>query len=93
MGLDPNQQLIITSQSLQLFRNESVRKKYFLNFLFKDPFTAENRKIIVPNESEQAYIHKKIVEELENGLVNEDTKQKFLQIITSNGYSGMEFKK
>ena len=27
------------------------------------------------------YIHKKIVEELENGVVNEDTKQKFLQII------------
>jgi aspartate racemase len=51
------------------------------NDFFKNPFTADNRNIIVPNKSEQVYIHKKIVEELENGVVNEDTKQKFLQII------------
>ena len=51
------------------------------NDFFKVPFTAENRNIIVPNEAEQDYIHKKIVKELENGLVYEETKQRFLDII------------
>ena len=51
------------------------------NDFFKDPFAADNRNILVPNESEQTYIHNKIVEELENGLVYEETKQRFLEII------------
>ncbi|MBB6444093.1 aspartate/glutamate racemase family protein [Bacillus benzoevorans] len=51
------------------------------NDFFKIPFAAENRKIIVPNEAEQKFIHKKIVEELENGLVNKETKEQFLEII------------
>jgi aspartate racemase len=48
---------------------------------FKEPFTAENRNIIVPNQAEREYIHKKIVEELENGLVYEETKRNFLGVI------------
>ena len=63
------------------------------NDFFKDPFAADNRNILVPNKSEQTYIHKKIVEELENGLVYEETKQRFLEIIQQmvkrDGIQGM----
>ena len=63
------------------------------NDFFKVPFAADNRHILVPNESEQTYIHNKIVEELENGLVYEETKQRFLEIIQQmvkrDGIQGM----
>lgn len=36
----------------------------------------------MPNQSEQEYIHKKIVQELENGIVNNETKKEFLNIVT-----------
>jgi aspartate racemase len=36
----------------------------------------------VPNPLEQEYIHKKIVKELENGIVNNETKKEFLNIVT-----------
>ncbi|MCR2823885.1 aspartate/glutamate racemase family protein [Lederbergia panacisoli] len=48
---------------------------------FKTPFTSNGIEIVVPTASEQQYIHKKIVEELENGIVNQTTKQKYLDII------------
>jgi aspartate racemase len=49
---------------------------------FKKPFISNQKDIIVPNQSEQEYIHKKIVEELENGIVNNETKKEFLNIVT-----------
>lgn len=49
---------------------------------FKKPFISYHKDIIVPNHLEQEYIHKKIVEELENGIVNNETKKEFLNIIT-----------
>jgi len=48
---------------------------------FKTPFTSRGIEIVVPTGSEQQYIHQKIVEELENGIVNEITKQRYLDII------------
>lgn len=48
---------------------------------FKKPFISNQKEIIVPNQLEQEYIHKKIVEELENGIVNNETKKEFLNII------------
>lgn len=51
------------------------------NVFFKTPFLAHNMKITVPSISEQEYIHRKIVEELENGIVRQKTKLKFLEII------------
>ena len=36
----------------------------------------------MPNQLEQDFIHKKIVEELENGIVNIETKEEFLNIVT-----------
>ncbi|WP_223067071.1 aspartate/glutamate racemase family protein [Paenibacillus caui] len=51
------------------------------NDFFKKPFISHNIEMVVPNQSEQEYIHRKIVEELENGIVNNDTKKGFLNII------------
>ena len=52
------------------------------NDFFKNPFAADNRNILVPNESEQTYIHNKIVEELENGLVYDFPKRTPVQGIS-----------
>lgn len=51
------------------------------NDFFKKPFASHNIELVVPNQSEQDYIHRKIVEELENGIVNNETKKSFLNII------------
>ncbi|MFN2746356.1 aspartate/glutamate racemase family protein [Bacillus sp. z60-18] len=51
------------------------------NDFFKKPFRNAGINVIVPTENEQALIHEKTVEELENGIVNEDTKEVFLNII------------
>ncbi|QQK74754.1 amino acid racemase [Salicibibacter cibarius] len=48
---------------------------------FKKPFLASDKKIVVPTEHEQAFLHEKIVDELENGIVKQDTKDAFLKII------------
>lgn len=51
------------------------------NDFFRKPFISNNIEMVVPNQSEQEYIHRKIVEELENGIVNNETKTGFLSII------------
>lgn len=51
------------------------------NDFFKKPFISNNMKIVLPNQIEQEYVHKKIVEELENGIVKNETKREFLQLI------------
>jgi len=48
---------------------------------FKKPFELEGKKIVVPDEADQQFMHQRIVDELENGIVNEETKQEFLKII------------
>ncbi|WP_164669343.1 aspartate/glutamate racemase family protein [Virgibacillus doumboii] len=48
---------------------------------FKKPFLESSKKIAVPSEEEQQFIHQRIVDELENGIVKEDTKEAFLKII------------
>ncbi|UOQ49756.1 amino acid racemase [Gracilibacillus caseinilyticus] len=48
---------------------------------FKKPFLDNGKEIVVPSEQDQLFIHEKIVEELENGIVNPETKQSFLAII------------
>ena len=48
---------------------------------FKKPFLKHNLDIAVPTHNEQAYIHQKIVEELEHGIVKNETKREFLDII------------
>lgn len=50
------------------------------NDFFKEPFTANGQEIFVPSENDQQFIHEKIVKELEQGIVNEETKKEFLAI-------------
>ncbi|GAA0614250.1 aspartate/glutamate racemase family protein [Virgibacillus siamensis] len=48
---------------------------------FKKPFESAGKKIVVPGEEDQKFMHQRIVDELENGIVKEDTKQAFLKIV------------
>ncbi|WP_174613024.1 aspartate/glutamate racemase family protein [Virgibacillus ihumii] len=48
---------------------------------FKKPFESGGKKIVVPSEEDQIFMHQRIVDELENGIVNDDTKQSFLKIV------------
>lgn len=48
---------------------------------YQTVFSKHDLEIVVPSPEDQQYIHKKIVDELEQGIVKEDTKAKFLQII------------
>lgn len=51
------------------------------NDFFKIPFDAAGIEIKVPEAHDQAYIHRKITEELEYGIIQQSTKQAFLEII------------
>ena len=48
---------------------------------FQRPFEERGINVIVPPADQQAYIHQKIVTELENGIVKPDTKSAFLKIV------------
>ncbi|GAB2555299.1 aspartate/glutamate racemase family protein [Gracilibacillus alcaliphilus] len=48
---------------------------------FKKPFEEKGKHIFVPEEKTQGYIHEKIVSELENGIVNPETRQSFKEIV------------
>lgn len=37
--------------------------------------------MIIPDDQEQLFIHRKIVDDLENGIINPETKQELLTII------------
>lgn len=47
---------------------------------FKKPFEENEKNVYVPDESTQQYLHEKIVSELENGIVNSETKKEFERI-------------
>ncbi|SFD44595.1 aspartate racemase [Lentibacillus persicus] len=47
---------------------------------FKKPFLESDKKIVVPSNDDQAFIHQHIVDELENGIVNDETKEEFIKI-------------
>ncbi|WP_028782178.1 aspartate/glutamate racemase family protein [Thalassobacillus devorans] len=48
---------------------------------FKEQFWKHKEPITVPSEQQQAHLHEKIVDELENGIVKENTKEDFLRVI------------
>ncbi|MGK7377048.1 aspartate/glutamate racemase family protein [Planococcus sp. 1R117A] len=52
------------------------------NDFFQKIFTAAQKEIVVPNQQEQDFIHEKIVEELEKGIVEPETKDAFLKIVS-----------
>ncbi|CEG21373.1 Aspartate racemase [Planococcus massiliensis] len=51
------------------------------NNFFVRPFEESSIQLQMPNEEEQQYIHEKIVKELEKGIVEPDTKERFLDIV------------
>jgi aspartate racemase len=76
------EETFLKAQELGLEKIGLIGTKFTMeNDFFKKPFISHNKEIVVPNQSEQQYIHKKIVEELENGIVNNETKMEFLNII------------
>lgn len=72
----------LKAQELSLEKIGLIGTKFTMeNDFFKKPFISHDIEMVVPNQSEQEYIHRKIVEELENGIVNNETKKGFLNII------------
>jgi len=72
----------LKAQDLRLRKIGLIGTKFTMeNDFFIKPFISNNIEMVVPNQSEQDYIHRKIVEELENGIVNKETKEGFLGII------------
>ncbi|PKG22642.1 aspartate/glutamate racemase family protein [Niallia nealsonii] len=72
----------LKAQDLKLEKIGLIGTKFTMeNDFFRRPFSSNNIEMVVPNQSEQEYIHRKIVEELENGIVNNETKKGFLSII------------
>ncbi|MDN7245300.1 amino acid racemase [Planococcus shenhongbingii] len=63
------------------------------NDFFPQIFAAAQKEIVVPNQQEQDFIHEKIVEELEKGIVEPETKDAFLKIVSrmaeQNGIQGV----
>ena len=51
------------------------------NDFFQKVFTARQKELVVPTQEEQNFMHQKIVDELEKGIVNEETKEAFLKIV------------
>ncbi|MFB9758657.1 aspartate/glutamate racemase family protein [Ectobacillus funiculus] len=72
----------LKAQELSLEKVGLIGTKFTMeNDFFKKPFIFHNIEIVIPNQSEQEYIHRKIIEELENGIGNNETKRGFLNII------------
>lgn len=70
------------SKALGIERVGLIGTKFTMeNEFFKTPFIENSKAVFVPTPEEQRYMHGKIVTELENGIVKEDTKQKFQEII------------
>ncbi|TWT06422.1 amino acid racemase [Planococcus sp. CPCC 101016] len=69
------------AEQLELQKAGLLGTKFTMeNEFFKEPFTANGKEIFVPNETEQQYIHEKTVKELEQGIVEDETKKEFLAI-------------
>lgn len=76
------EETFVKAQELGLSKIGLIGTKFTMeNDFFKRPFISNKKEIIVPSQSEQDYIHRKIVEELENGIVNNETKKAFLNVI------------
>lgn len=53
------------------------------NDFFKEPFENSEINIWLPSPTEQSFIHQKIIDELEQGIVKQTTKYSLLKIITN----------
>jgi len=72
----------VQTKELGLERIGLIGTKFTMEHeFFKKPFISDHREVFVPTPNEQDYIHRKIVEELEKGIVKGETKARFLEII------------
>lgn len=72
----------LKAQELNVEKIGLIGTKFTMeNDFFEKTFRPHNIEVIVPHQSEQDYIHRKIIEELENGIVNHETKRGFVNII------------
>ena len=83
-----------TAHQLEIHKIGLLGTKFTMeNDFFKEPFMANGKEIFVPNEEDQQFIHEKIVKELEQGIVNEETKKELLVIaermIEQHGIEGL----
>lgn len=70
------------AQRLHLQRLALLGTKFTMqNDFFTKPFQQAGIQIALPSANDQALIHQKIVDELENGIVKQGTKQQLLAII------------
>ena len=51
------------------------------NDFFQKVFSGRQKELVVPTQQEQDFIHQKIVDELEKGIVKDETKEAFLKIV------------
>lgn len=71
------------AQQLGLKRLLLLSTKFTMeNDFFSEPFENYRIKIVCPSDEQQQFIHEKIVNELENGIVKPGTKQALLKLIT-----------
>lgn len=69
------------AQSLQLKRVALLGTKFTMqNTFFSQPFIDAGIKLVLPDSAEQTWLHQKIVDELENGVVKRETKQQLLHM-------------
>ncbi|MFT8424955.1 MAG: amino acid racemase [Liquorilactobacillus sp.] len=69
------------AQSLQLKRVVLLGTKFTMqNTFFSQPFIDAGIKLALPDSAEQAWLHQKIVDELDNGVVKRETKQRLLHM-------------
>ena len=48
---------------------------------FKKPFENNNIEVVIPNDEEKRFVNQKILQELELGIVKEETLSSFLKIV------------
>lgn len=48
---------------------------------FKKPFTESNIEVVVPTETEMELVNSRIINELERGIIKDETREEFLRII------------
>lgn len=80
--------LSIVETTCQVAKEKGIKRTGLLGTLttmnasyYQEVFTRSNIEIVVPNDAEKEYIHDKLVTELVNNQIVEQTRQDFLAII------------
>lgn len=78
------EETVLKAEKMELKKTALLGTKFTMeNDFFQKTFKTKQKKIIVPSQQEQDFIHGKIVAELERGIVKQETKEEFLNIIAA----------